>query len=173
MSETPNYHCMPDSELPTTYLPVSDNMAESLNNLCEVVNDWATKKGWNESLDSTSFKMEQLMLMVTELAECAEFVRKKVETRCPNCKGITWLKCQSNTTKKFYFVCNNCLYELPELTVAMDDHVPSLTGESAELADVLIRIFHYCGKRGINLGQAVQKKHEYNTTRPYRHGKNC
>lgn len=118
------------------YLSVSDNMAESLNNLCEVVNDWAGKKGWNEPLDSTSHKMEQLMLMTTELAECAEYIRVK---------------------------------EQP----AMDDKVPSISGESAELADVLIRIFHYCGKRGINLGRAVQLKHTYNTTRPYRHGKNC
>jgi NTP pyrophosphatase (non-canonical NTP hydrolase) len=54
----------------------------------------------------------------------------------------------------------------------MDNHVPSLTGEAAELADVLIRIFHYCGRRGINLGEAVRLKHEYNITRPYKHGKN-
>lgn len=55
---------------------------------------------------------------------------------------------------------------------AMDDKVPSLTGEAAELADVLIRIFHYCGKRNIDLGEAVRLKHDYNITRPYRHGKN-
>lgn len=56
---------------------------------------------------------------------------------------------------------------------AMDDHVPTITGEAAELADVLIRIFHYCGKYGINLGEALQLKHDYNTRRPFRHGKNC
>lgn len=54
---------------------------------------------------------------------------------------------------------------------AMDDKVPELTGEAAELADVLIRIFHYCGKRNINLGEAVRLKHQFNITRPYRHGK--
>ncbi len=52
-----------------------------------------------------------------------------------------------------------------------DDKVPALSGESAELADVLIRIFHYCGRYGIDLGMAVRLKYEYNITRPFRHGK--
>ena len=54
---------------------------------------------------------------------------------------------------------------------AMDDKCPELTGEAAELADVLIRIFHYCGKRGIDLGEAVRIKHAFNCSRPYKHGK--
>jgi NTP pyrophosphatase (non-canonical NTP hydrolase) len=54
---------------------------------------------------------------------------------------------------------------------AMDDHVPTITGEAAELADVLIRILHYCGKYGVNLSEALALKHEYNITRPFRHGK--
>ena len=40
-----------------------------------------------------------------------------------------------------------------------------------ELADCCIRIFDYCGARGINLEEALLKKIEYNKTRPYRHGK--
>lgn len=118
----------------TEFQSISKGLDNGLNHLCEIINDWAQKKGWNEGEDSISHKFEQLMLMVTELGECAEYLRKK---------------------------------EQP----AMDDKVPSLTGEAAELADVLIRIFHYCGKRGINLGEAVRLKHEYNITRPYRHGK--
>jgi NTP pyrophosphatase (non-canonical NTP hydrolase) len=43
--------------------------------------------------------------------------------------------------------------------------------EEAELADLLIRAFHYAGKRGIDLGRAVQLKHAYNINRPYKHGK--
>lgn len=53
----------------------------------------------------------------------------------------------------------------------MDDHVPELTGEEAEFADMMIRIFHYCGRRGIDLGRAVKLKHEFNISRPYRHDK--
>lgn len=106
----------------------------AIQDLCEIVNDWATKKGWNDTPDDLSHKCEQISLMHSELSECLEYLRKK---------------------------------EQP----AMDDKVPELTGEAAELADVLIRIFHYCGKRNINLGEAVRLKHQFNITRPYRHGK--
>jgi len=40
-----------------------------------------------------------------------------------------------------------------------------------ELADCCIRIFDYCGARGIDLEKALLKKIEYNKTRPWRHGK--
>jgi NTP pyrophosphatase (non-canonical NTP hydrolase) len=40
-----------------------------------------------------------------------------------------------------------------------------------ELADCCIRIFDYCGRRGIDLEKALLKKIAYNKTRPYRHGK--
>lgn len=151
----------------TDYLPVSDNMAESLNNLCAVVNDWATKKGWNETPDSVQHKAEQIALMHSELSECLEFVRKKTDPECKHCGSVLVTYLFPN------WRCDTCGRSSLEVnySVALDDHVPSLTGEAAELADVLIRIFHYCGKRGIDLGRAVQLKHEYNTRRPYKHGK--
>lgn len=43
-------------------------------------------------------------------------------------------------------------------------------GITAELADVLIRVFDYAGAYGIPLAEAVIRKHFYNFTRPYRHG---
>jgi len=43
-------------------------------------------------------------------------------------------------------------------------------GEAIELADAVIRIMDYCEFVGIDLEQAIQLKHEYNKTRPYRHG---
>jgi NTP pyrophosphatase (non-canonical NTP hydrolase) len=39
-----------------------------------------------------------------------------------------------------------------------------------ELADCVIRIFDYCDHRGIDLGKAILDKHEYNRTRPHKHG---
>lgn len=43
-----------------------------------------------------------------------------------------------------------------------------------ELADVVIRVFDYCGRAGIDIESAIAQKHEYNKTRPYRHGgKKC
>lgn len=138
----------------------------SLNHLCHVINDWATSKGWNETPDSLSHKAEQIALMHSELSECLEYVRKKTEPQtCKDCGGHNFSPISG------HWHCVNCdrKYETVE---PHDDHVPSLTGEAAELADVLIRIFHYCGRRNINLGEAVRLKHLYNLARPYRHGKN-
>lgn len=43
-------------------------------------------------------------------------------------------------------------------------------GVPTELADVIIRVLDYCAFAGINIDQAITDKHEYNKTRPYRHG---
>jgi NTP pyrophosphatase (non-canonical NTP hydrolase) len=44
-------------------------------------------------------------------------------------------------------------------------------GIPSEMADVVIRVAHFCAKHGIDLDKAVAEKMEYNTTRPYKHGK--
>ena len=44
-------------------------------------------------------------------------------------------------------------------------------GLPAELADIIIRVTEYAHALGINIQQAVIDKHEYNKTRPYKHGK--
>jgi len=43
-------------------------------------------------------------------------------------------------------------------------------GIPIEFADVIIRILDVCGRRGIDIGEAVRLKMEYNKSRPYRHG---
>lgn len=43
-------------------------------------------------------------------------------------------------------------------------------GVPAELADCVIRIMHFCGKHGINLGKAILEKMAYNESRPFKHG---
>jgi NTP pyrophosphatase (non-canonical NTP hydrolase) len=43
-------------------------------------------------------------------------------------------------------------------------------GIAIELADCIIRILDYCGKEEIDIEEAIKIKHEYNKTRPYRHG---
>lgn len=43
-------------------------------------------------------------------------------------------------------------------------------GIPIELADCIIRILDYCGKEGIDINEAIRIKHEYNKTRPYKHG---
>jgi hypothetical protein len=43
-------------------------------------------------------------------------------------------------------------------------------GIPSELADVIIRVAHYCGANGIDLAEAVREKTAYNKTRPFKHG---
>ena len=48
--------------------------------------------------------------------------------------------------------------------------IPKPEGVATELADCIIRILDWCGKNDIDIERIMQKKHEYNKTRPYRHG---
>lgn len=43
-------------------------------------------------------------------------------------------------------------------------------GIAVEMADCIIRILDWCGKEGIDIDRIIREKHEYNKTRPYRHG---
>ena len=43
-------------------------------------------------------------------------------------------------------------------------------GMVVELADAVIRIMDLCEALGLDLQDAIDFKHEYNKTRPYRHG---
>lgn len=44
-------------------------------------------------------------------------------------------------------------------------------GIAAELADVVIRVMDLCGAMDIDLEAVMRLKHEYNVSRPYKHGK--
>jgi NTP pyrophosphatase (non-canonical NTP hydrolase) len=43
-------------------------------------------------------------------------------------------------------------------------------GTTIELADVILRILCYCGANNIDIEKAILRKHEYNKSRPYKHG---
>ena len=46
-------------------------------------------------------------------------------------------------------------------------------GIPTELADVVIRIMDMCEYYGINLEKAIMEKHNFNKTRPHKHGGKC
>lgn len=60
--------------------------------------------------------------------------------------------------------------ELSEALEAMRNHGKK-KDIAEELADCCIRIFDYCGAKGIDLEGTLLEKIEYNKARPYRHGK--
>jgi NTP pyrophosphatase (non-canonical NTP hydrolase) len=59
--------------------------------------------------------------------------------------------------------------ELSEALEAMREH-KGKDAVAEELADCCIRIFDFCGARGIDLEDALNKKLEYNKSRSFRHG---
>jgi NTP pyrophosphatase (non-canonical NTP hydrolase) len=48
--------------------------------------------------------------------------------------------------------------------------IDGFTSEEEELADAVIRILDFAGRKGYRLGAAILAKHEYNLTRPRMHG---
>lgn len=54
------------------------------------------------------------------------------------------------------------------------DENGKMCGIPSELADIVIRVMDLCGYYKIDLEQAIKDKHEYNKSRPYKHGgKKC
>lgn len=48
----------------------------------------------------------------------------------------------------------------------MDSHLPHRRSAEVELADLLIRVFDYCGEFGYDLAEALTEKLAYNDARP-------
>jgi len=55
--------------------------------------------------------------------------------------------------------------------IACDDKIPDYSGEEAEAADTVIRIFDLAGRQQYRLGHAIIDKMLFNLTRPRKHGK--
>lgn len=51
-----------------------------------------------------------------------------------------------------------------------EGHYGKMEGIPSELADVVIRVMDMCEYYGIDLEAALMEKHEFNKTRPYKHG---
>ena len=58
----------------------------------------------------------------------------------------------------------------PNETYYKPDKPGKPEGVPSELADVVIRIMDMCGYYGIDLEEIITIKHEYNKSRPYKHG---
>lgn len=70
-----------------------------------------------------------------------------------------------------------CHSELSEALEAYRNNEPMIwdnngkpDGIAVEMIDCVIRVFDYLGYKGIDVWDTMLKKHEYNKTRPYKHG---
>lgn len=121
----------------------------TLNEWAKEIHENAVAHGWWEEERQLP---EVLMLIVSELAEALEEARAgdKMNGR---------ISCMHYYSGKGYVADapTNCCKK-PE-------------GIVVEVADALIRILDWCGHEGIDIEGIVREKHEYNKTRPYKHGK--
>jgi NTP pyrophosphatase (non-canonical NTP hydrolase) len=121
-----------------------------LNEFRDQAHDMAKAKGWWEP-GKQKTALEAHMLMVSEVAEATEAVRKG--------EPDLWVE----GTEPGHIVP-------VDATSLLLDPAGKPEGEQAELADVLIRIADYFGWRGWDMEATVRAKMNYNAGRPYRHG---
>lgn len=55
----------------------------------------------------------------------------------------------------------------------MDDHLPHRSMRVAEFADTIIRILDACGAENLPLAEVILEKIQYNSGRPFLHGKHA
>ncbi len=98
------------------------------------------------------------MLMVSELAEATEEVRKKTPPHyVVDSHSGSIIPVEHNGPMFTNESVNSPIQMKPE-------------GELVELADTVIRILDYCGAKGYDLEKAIMTKFQYNQTRSHRHG---
>lgn len=116
-----------------------------LNELCKEALRIASEHGFTEATPA-----EDIALMHSELSEALEDIRAG--------KSLAGLRYERGGKVFDDFRC------------PVDGSPNKPCGVPSELADVLIRVFHFCGKHGIDLDKAVAEKMQYNDARPHRHG---
>ena len=132
----------------------------SLNDLSEDVHQNAVDHGWWD--EPRSFG-EVIALCHSELSEALEEYR----AGRPN----VWFACEE--IKSDPHVCDpKDEWECTEYHGQADcKHRGSKPeGVAVEMIDCIIRILDWCGKEGVDVDALLAMKHEYNKTRPYKHG---
>lgn len=138
----------------------------NLNEMRDEAHGTALEKGWYEGGEKTP--LECHMLIVSEVAEATECVRNGEPPICVKWKvgGEERVK---EVTPKQIFESLDQLKSSSRLGdyLSNENNLPSVKpeGEAIELADVLIRIGDYFGRKGWDLEQAVKIKLAYNRTR--------
>ena len=128
-------------------LPIPINTP--LNDLAKEIHDNAKAHGWYDQKRSFG---EIVALCHSELSEALEEYR-------------------SGKPMAYYYPETPCKCNLNAYATDLDKwHGEKLEGIATEMIDCLIRILDWCGSEGIDVDKLVRLKHEYNKSRPYKHG---
>lgn len=136
---------------------------KGLTELSKLIHSNNVKKGFYDG-EKKNFG-ELLMLVVTELGEALEGMRKR--------RFANWVK-EATDYKEILKNVTNVSGDVSEkeliarcesFSVNIKDSVED------EIADAIIRLFDICGYYEIDIERQIRAKLEFNTTRPYKHGK--
>lgn len=133
-------------------------MTKSISQLVIDSYENAKEKGWHDPGMEKSVG-DDIALMHSELSEALE------DFRAGRKPAEVYYEYKSGG-----IVVSVSALEAAEMRERGDTTALKPCGIPIELADVLIRIFDFAGKHGIDLESAVEKKMAYNATRPHRHG---
>lgn len=124
-----------------------------LNELSMAIHDNAVRHGWWD--EERSFG-DIVALCHSELSEALEEYREN--------RPMVWhYKAESSYSDGLVTGSLTIENETPT-----DGSKPE--GIAVEMIDCIIRILDWCGKENIDVDKLIELKHEYNKTRPYRHG---
>lgn len=123
---------------------------KSLNMWANEIHEWGVSKGWamedlpTDPIEVKNLIIEKLLMMHTEITEATEALRD-VDFEAPD-----YLK---RLQESFTF-----------------PGVDKPEGLASELIDGIIRHLHLCAILGIDVEVEMERKMDYNNSRPYRHG---
>ena len=122
-----------------------------LNELAQEIHENAKSHGWYEKPPTLP---ETIALCHAELSEALEAYRDGTDRIS---ELLIYFTGTSQSGKVFISDTQTEICKKP-------------VGTATELADCIIRILDYCAYAGIDIDEIIRLKHEYNKTRPYRHG---
>ena len=135
-------------------------MEKLLNKWAEEIHNNAVAHGWHTGERSFG---DIVALCHSELSEALEEYRAG--------RPLLWYACRE--VEMPVGICNpaegfDCLAYGKEESCKWRGTKPE--GIAVEMIDCIIRILDWCAKEGVDVDNLLQMKHEYNRTRPYRHG---
>jgi NTP pyrophosphatase (non-canonical NTP hydrolase) len=125
----------------------------------------SAEHGFHDAPVTSETIPSKLMLMVSELAEALESYRDPESDNMVKVPAeLVDRLVHGGTSAAEYYGAR------AELTALFAKWQAKPKGLDIELADVLIRVFDFAGKEGIDLDAALRTKMEYNKGRPHMHG---
>ena len=137
----------------------SGYICSPMKDLIKRAHGTAKEKGFWDTPRNVS---EMLMLVVSELAEAQEALRKDHFAKPLSVVSLSHDLELANTDEEFEL-------NVPEWKEKFEQHIKSSFED--EIADVAIRLFDLCGGLGIDLEKHIELKMKYNSMRGYKHGK--